>query len=223
MRTLAIGDVHGCNTALAHLLREVKPLSSDRVVFIGDYIDGGPGSRQVIDFLLGLKKTCSPVFLRGNHEVMILDARDDPLKSNLWRSYGGQETLFSYGSNYSQEWVSAIPDLHWAFLERTVRFFETDRHIFVHACLDPDLDLVDQPDWLIFWEFFDRLRPHKSGKRIICGHTPQRSGVVNDVGFAVCIDTGPASGGWLTCLDVDSGRSWQANQKGATRTGALQS
>jgi len=152
---------------------------------------------------------------------MMLDAREDLLKSNLWQSYGGWDTLISYDVSDFQHWVSAIPDLHWAFLKRTARFFETDRHIFVHACLDPELDMDEQPDWLLYWEFFDRLQPHKTGKRIICAHTPQHSGHIKDVGFAACIDTGPASGGWLTCLDANSGKYWQANENGNTRDGTL--
>ena len=114
-----------------------------------------------------------------------------------------------------------IPDSHWGFFEGTIRFFETHTHIFVHACLDPELDLEDQPDWLLYWEFFDRIRPHKSGKRIVCGHSPQRSGLIKDTSFAACIDTGPAMGGWLTCLDMGSGKFWQANEKGNAREGKL--
>jgi len=72
--------------------------------------------------------------------------------------------------------------------------------------LDAELDMNDQPDWLLYWEFFDQLKPHKSGKKIICGHTPQRSGDIKDIGFGVCIDTGPAMGGWLTCLDANLGK-----------------
>jgi serine/threonine protein phosphatase 1 len=81
--------------------------------------------------------------------------------------------------------------------------------------------MSEQPDWLLYWEFFDRLQAHKSGKRIVCGHTPQPSGEIKDVGFTVCIDTGPASGGWLTCLDVNSGKYWQAKEDGTTRAGIL--
>jgi serine/threonine protein phosphatase 1 len=220
-RILAIGDIHGCHRALVTLLKQVEPKQGDNLIFVGDYIDRGPGSRQVVELLLCLKRSCSPIFLRGNHEVMILDAREDPMKGNLWQSYGGLDTLFSYGANYRQDWVSTIPDAHWEFSERTVRFFETDSHIFVHACLDPDLDMNDQPDWLLYWEFLERLHEHKSGKRIICGHTPQRSGEIKDMGFAVCIDTGPAIGGWLTCLDVSSGAYFQANEKGESRNGTL--
>ncbi len=184
MRTLAIGDIHGCNTALVSLLKKVQPMPEDRIVFVGDYIDRGPASRQVIDTLLEVSKSCSSVFIRGNHEVMVLDAREDSLKENLWQSYGGLETLFSYGANYRPDWVSAIPNAHWDFFERTVRFCETDTDIFVHACLDRDIEMSDQPDWLLYWEFFERLQQHhKSGKRIVCGHTPQRTGEIKDVWF----------------------------------------
>ena len=222
MRTLAIGDIHGCNTALQALLAAIKPQTDDQVLFLGDYIDGGPASRQVIETLLTFKRTCNAVFLRGNHEVMILDAREDFLKANIWHSYGGLETAFSYGSNFGQDWEAAIPDLHWGFFEQTERFFESDTHIFVHACLDPELDMADQSDWLIYWEFFDRLaKPHKSGKRVICGHSAQRSGAINNRGFAVCIDTAVARGGWLTCLDVSSNEYWQANERGEARGGRI--
>jgi serine/threonine protein phosphatase 1 len=221
MRTLAIGDIHGCNVALTNLLKAVQPGREDQIIFLGDYIDRGPASREVIESLLGLQKSSSPIFLRGNHEVMILDARTDPLKSDLWQSYGGLETLFSYGANYKNDLVS-IPDEHWAFIQKTQRFCETETHIFVHACLDPALDMADQPDWLLFWEFFERLQPHKSAKTVVCGHSPQRSGRIADKGFALCIDTGAAYGGWLTCLDVNSGKYWQTKESGTMREGHLQ-
>jgi len=221
MRTLAIGDIHGCRTALSRLIREVRVDSQDRLVFLGDYIDRGPGSRAVLERLLCLQGECSAVFLRGNHEVMILESRDDPLKANLWQSYGGLDTLRSYNAESREDWCSAIPDSHWRLLERTRPCFETSTALFVHACVDPDLNLNNQPDRFLYWEFFDGIQPHKSGKRIICGHTPQRSGLIKNLGFAVCIDTGPASGGWLTCLDTDSGQYWQADEKGGARTGRL--
>jgi serine/threonine protein phosphatase 1 len=221
MRTLAIGDIHGCDTALTVLLDEVRPAPEDQIVFLGDYIDRGPGSRAVIDQLLALSCQGRTVFLRGNHEVMVLAAREDPLKANLWLGYGGLEALDSYGATFRDDWAAAIPDSHWAFLEATARFYETDEVIFVHACLDPELDLADQPDRLLFWEYFDRVRPHKSGKRIVCGHSPQWSGLINDRGFATCIDTDASRGGWLTCLEVITGNYWQANERGAARRGGL--
>lgn len=221
MRTFAIGDIHGCHTALTTLLREIHARREDRIVFLGDYIDRGPDSRSVLDRLVSLDNWCSPVFLRGNHESMILESRGDPLKANQWRSCGGFEALISYGGEYRIEWESTIPKLHWKFLERTIPFYETERNIFVHGCLEPEIDMADQPEWVLYWETFGQLKPHKSGKKIICGHTPQRSGQINDVGFAACIDTGAAVGGWLTCLDVDSGKYWQSNEKAETRAGQM--
>jgi serine/threonine protein phosphatase 1 len=221
MRTLAIGDIHGCYTALTHLLDELHLTPEDKLVFLGDYIDRGPASRSVLDRMVELQKSISPVFLRGNHEVMVLEARVDPTKASLWQSYGGFEALISYSAEFQKDWAAAIPAAHWKFLESTIPFYETPNHIFVHACLDPELSLAEQPDWLLYWEFFDRIRPHKSGKRIICGHSRQPSGKVHDIGFAVCIDTGPASGGWLTCIDADSDEYWQANEKGEVRSGTV--
>jgi serine/threonine protein phosphatase 1 len=221
MRTLAIGDIHGCHVALTTLLEQAAPRTDDRIVFLGDYIDRGPASREVIESLLELSGKCAPVFLRGNHEVMILDAREDTLKTNLWQSYGGFEALVSYGAGYNPNWATFIPDSHWKFFEHTARFFETEDHIFVHACLDAEANMDEQPDWLLYWESLDCLKPHKSGKRIICGHSPQRSGQILDLGFALCIDTGAVNGGWLTCLDVSSGDWLQTNEKRETRRGSI--
>src|SRR5215207_7824202 len=105
MRTLAIGDIHGCYTALDALLKEVRPSAEDQLVFLGDYIDRGFDSRAVIDLLIELQASTSTVFLRGNHEVMILDAREDPSKAHLWQSYGGFDTLLSYDAEERQDWA----------------------------------------------------------------------------------------------------------------------
>ena len=133
MRTLAIGDIHGCHVALTCLLQKVQPCAEDGIVFLGDYIDRGPASREVVESLLELTGICSPAFLRGNHEAMILDARGDVLKANLWQSYGGFEALMSYGAGYNSNWQAFISEVHWEFFARTARCFETKDHIFVHA------------------------------------------------------------------------------------------
>ena len=129
--------------------------------------------------------------------------------------------LYSYEANYKDDWVSRIPKLHWEFFEQTTRFYETKTDIFVHACLDSELAMNEQPDWLLFWEPFDKIKQHQCGKRVVCGHTLQKSGKPANAGFAVCIDTGAAYGGWLTCLDSISGKYWQANEEGKTREGML--
>lgn len=220
---LAIGDIHGCHTALVTLLGAVKPTPADKIIFLGDYIDRGPASRQVIETLLELKQSSTPVFLRGNHEVMILEGRADFDTFKTFQSFGGLQTLHSYDAHYRDDWASLIPNAHWEFLERTEKFFETGTDIFVHGCVYPDIDVADQPEDVLFWETFDQLKPHKSGKRIICGHTPQRSHKPENVGFGVCLDTAAVYRGWLTCLDAGSGTYWQADEKGNTREGRLDS
>ena len=114
------------------------------------------------------------------------------------------------------------PEEHWLFLSRDCKpYHETADHFFVHANAYPELPLNDQPDYMLFWERFDQPSPHESGKIMICGHTPQRNGVPLNLGYAVCIDTHAHGGGWLTCLDVTTGRYWQANEQKETRSGVL--
>lgn len=220
-RTLAIGDIHGCNHALRSLLRCVKPQPNEELIFLGDYVDRGPASREVVETLIALENNHNPVFLLGNHELLMIEGRKNPLQAKLWQSCGGLETVESYGAGPGSDWAQSVPEPHWEFLNRLRRFHETDLHIFVHASLDPELDMKDQPDWLLFWELFDSIRPHKSGKRVICGHTAQGTGMIRNLGFATCIDTSVVFGGWLTCLDVRSNRYWQANEQGQTREGKL--
>lgn len=74
---------------------------------------------------------------------------------------------------------------------------------------------------MLFWERFERLAPHKSGKRVICGHTAQHSGRIRESRQGSCIDTGAGYGGWLTCLETETRRFWQANEQGETRQGQL--
>jgi serine/threonine protein phosphatase 1 len=155
------------------------------------------------------------VALRGNHEEMMLRARSDPNERLLWLKLGGAETERSYAGG-------VIPQRHWDFLERRcVDSFETTSHVFVHGGVDPNLPLARQSVAYLRWKTFRNPSPHCSGKVVVCGHTTQRSGWPCDLGHSVCIDTGASRGGWLTCLDVGSGKLWQANQRGDHREGRL--
>jgi serine/threonine protein phosphatase 1 len=161
--------------------------------------------------------------LRGNHDLMMLNARDSAAALKEWLGYGGDATLASYSPFGDAGRLADVPDHHWHFLEKETRpWFETDSHFFVHANAYPDLPLADQPDFMLYWEKFHDPPPHCSGKVMVCGHTAQKSGLPRDVGHAVCIDTRVyGEGGWLTSLDVASGRYWQANESGATRVRLL--
>src|SRR5690606_21840182 len=96
-RVIAIGDVHGCATALATLLDALQPAPSDRVVLLGDLIDRGPDSKGVIDQVLDLSEACHMVAILGNHEEMLLAAYDRPGSAGEWLAHGGEEMLASYG------------------------------------------------------------------------------------------------------------------------------
>ena len=221
MRTLAIGDIHGCSQALRVLLDAVKPGPDDWVITLGDYVDRGPDSFGVIEQLVALHRTGRLVALRGNHEEMMLYARESEEKLHAWLACGGKQALRSYSPLGDDGKLVDVPDEHWHFLENVcLDWHETDTHIFVHANVYPDLEMDEQPGYMLHWESItcERSVPHSSGKVVVCGHTQQRSGLPLNLGHAVCIDTWAYGQGWLTCLDVLSGRIWQANQAGRVRT-----
>ena len=139
----------------------------------------------------------------------------------LW-IHGGNWTLASYGDRFAEGKLDLIPDEHWRFLEEfCIDWYEIDSHFFVHANVDPDLPLEEQPLYLLHWEPLFETRPHFSGKVMVCGHTKQRSGLPRNLGHAVCLDTWVYGDGWLTCLDVMTGQFWQANRHGEFRTSWL--
>ena len=221
-RILAIGDIHGCATALDVLLQSIDLQPDDTLVTLGDYVDRGPDTRRVLDRLIALSQTHHLVALRGNHELMMMDARFDPAASSDWLSFGGNTTLASYGADASQEGLAAVPAAHWDFIEQQcVAFWETKTHLFVHGDAYPDLPLLEQPQYILYWGRFNETQPHESGKTMVCGHTSQKSGLPANKGYAICIDTWACGGGWLSCLDVATGLVRQTNQAGQQRTLSL--
>lgn len=224
MRILAIGDIHGCSIAFDTLLASVNPQPNDTIITLGDYVDRGPDSKGVVERLIALHKKGQLIALRGNHELMMLQARDG--KRSQWLAKGGDATLTSYlSSDKANKKVTKasklanVPDKHWNFIENLcVDWYEIDTHFFVHANAHPHKPLPEQPKRMLFWEKFDNPAPHFSGKTMVCGHTSQKSGLPVNLGHAICIDTRAYGKGWLTCLDVISGKVWQANQAGSVRT-----
>lgn len=223
MRTLAIGDVHGCFHAVETLVGIVDLDSSDCVVWLGDYVDRGPDSARVIEFLIDHRASGDVVCLRGNHEIMMERARVELHARRSWATCGGDATWDSYCERFDGDGLDAVPQSHWDFIAGLARYHETEDHIFVHASLDSEFQLTDQVDFDLFWGAFSSIRPHKSGKTVVCGHTSQKDGIPKSRGHAICIDTWACGDGWLTCLDVGSGQYWQASQCGETRTDWLES
>lgn len=220
-RTIAIGDIHGCDLALSSLLNEIQPRPGDTFIVLGDAVDRGPNSNKVIAGLLALAEEQRVVYVQGDHEELLLTSLDDSAQLPRWLRNGAGATLKSYG------WVAGesrrtlnywIPSDHIAFIRQSVRYHETDDFIFVHAGYVPELPMDRQPDLALKWRISDeRSQPHCSGKTLVVGHNAQSSGDILNLGFLVCIDTNCVRGGWLTALDVASGTIWQTNQAGGVR------
>jgi serine/threonine protein phosphatase 1 len=222
VRTLAIGDIHGHLAALDALLVAVQPQPTDQFIFLGDYVDKGPNVRGVIDRLIAFGASHRAIFLCGNHDHMMIEARRDPVQIAVWQCLGGESPLASYSPSNLALAMEAVPAAHWDFLENQCRdYFETPRHIFVHggirASIEPHLEEKER----LYWTTLGFAEPHSSGRTVVCGHTAQTTGHIADLGHTLCIDTAISKGGWLTCLDVDSFRFWQSNAQGLTRSGNL--
>lgn len=219
-RHLAIGDIHGCINALTSLVDFVEFRHDDTIITLGDYVDRGPDSCAVLDFMIELGKTHDHVPLRGNHEIMMLESCEKKSYLHAWLSYGGDETLRSYSPSIGGAGSFAdIPDSHFRFLENELApYYECESHFFVHANADANIALADQTDPTLYWRKYGNPERHCSGKIMVCGHTPQRSGLPACNGNSICIDTWACGTGWLSCLDVESGMIWQANEAGELRT-----
>jgi serine/threonine protein phosphatase 1 len=215
-RLIAIADIHGCLPALNAVLAAVAPQPADTIVMLGDYVDRGPDSCAVLDALIALARETHLVPLLGNHDEMMLKicrGRSDLLPD--WLIYGGYATLASYGAASP---AGIRPD-HLDFLHACRTYFETDRHIFMHANYRADLPLALQSRDVLLWESLKRglPGPHFSGKIAVVGHTAQKSGEILDLGYLKCIDTWCYGAGWLTALELATGRFWQADKEGNMR------
>jgi serine/threonine protein phosphatase 1 len=219
-RHLAIGDIHGCINALTTLLGLVGLRPDDTIITLGDYVDRGPDASAVLNLIIELDNSHHLVPLRGNHEIMMLDAHEKASWLKPWLSYGGEATLHSYsGSQDTGGSFDDVPEAHLDFLRnRLLPWYECATHFFVHAFADADTALEDQTDPNLYWRKYINPKRHCSGRIMVCGHTPQKTGVplVND--HSICIDTWAYGDGWLSCLEVESGIIRQANESGDTRS-----
>lgn len=219
-RTIAIGDIHGCATALRTLLAALELTPKDTLVMLGDAIDRGPDSCSVLEQLIAVGERCEFVPILGNHEQMLLDAIDGKMPLSDWLIHGGAETLDSYGEGAA---LAEVPGKHVEFLCRWVDFHETDEHFFAHGNYLPKKKLRKQPWEEMRWRSLKTFLPgpHTSGKTAVLGHTANKQGEIVNHGHLVCIDTYCHGGGWLTALAVESGTVWQANEQGKMQQSTL--
>jgi serine/threonine protein phosphatase 1 len=189
--TYAVGDIHGCLEPLVRLLDKIQPRPQDQLVFIGDYIDRGPHSKEVVDHLLALPYR--GIFLMGNHERMLLDFLNGE-DQEIFLANGGQATLRSYGGDPDN-----IPESHRTFFHTLRLMYETPEYLFVHAGIRPMVPLAEQAERDLVWirqEFFQFVG--RFPKPVVFGHTPLRQVLLAE--DRIGIDTGCVYGGKLTAL-----------------------
>jgi serine/threonine protein phosphatase 1 len=221
LRVYAIGDIHGRFDLLQLLYGEIRrDLEKSRPsrtteIFLGDYIDRGPQSREVVDWLVRSQPACDErICLMGNHEDMLLAvlARED--EAALWFHNGGIETLLSYWersrsaladmtfSGAREVFLAAFPSDHRAFVEALSRMVVLGGYVFVHAGLNPARALDDQLPHDLVWIREPFLSSDADfGRIVVHGHTPamdpdMRANRIN-------IDTGAFFTGRLTCLVLE--------------------
>jgi serine/threonine protein phosphatase 1 len=210
----AIGDIHGQARMLRALISGLPYREDDTLLFIGDYIDRGEDSKGVIETLLELQEQHkNVVFLRGNHEQMMLEAsQDDPDSPTsallLWLTNGGLTVLQNYGAGELSGWREQIPTEHWDFIRNTQIEYITEAYHFVHAGLPvPGKKWEGETDGLNLklWIREPFLSSHHNfdNRIVVFGHTPQVSGQPLFEKNKIGIDTGAVFGGPLTAIAID--------------------
>jgi serine/threonine protein phosphatase 1 len=227
-RLIAIGDLHGQRDMLRRLLNVVQPTAADRLVFLGDYIDRGPDSCGLLSTLIALQQRFpDTVFLRGNHDQMLLDAlvevgvrHDVRLRDicpryqedvgsfsdvDIFYSNGGRSTLASYETNK----LTDIPQEHVTFLEHTRLWWLYDPFLFIHAGVQPGIPVEKQSIFTLLWA--RNLPPSSDGTIQVVGHspTPNNWPTFDDGRYAM--DTGAGHNRLLTACDVLTREVWQVS------------
>ncbi len=221
MLTYAIGDIHGHMALLAKLLNMIHTDAGGaphRLIFLGDYVDRGPESFNVVQTIRKLKKQDpdNVIAIMGNHEDMMVTAfralrtdndqiiHDNRAMINVWLSNGGKETLAEY-LNHDPVDI----DTHIAWLDMLPTSFQTEYHFFCHAGITPARPLFAQPDHILLWTRDWWCHPatgegYTFDKHIVYGHTPTRDGLPRAYDGSTGLDTGSFFAGVLTAGVFDT-------------------
>ena len=206
MRTVAISDIHGCYDELVNLMQdlvdsEVYDPQTDKLIFLGDYIDRGDDSKKVVQYIRNLQKNNDNVIaLMGNHEMMCVDYLRE--ESNNWLFNGCNNTIESYRGDKKQ----LINDAEW--MEQLPLYYEDEHFVYVHAGINPNKPLDEHSKYELLWVREPFLYDvSKFPKTVIFGHTPSISMMEGDKPYRtfagnVCVDTGCVFGGKLTALII---------------------
>jgi serine/threonine protein phosphatase 1 len=224
LRIYAVGDIHGRLDLLNDLLARIdrdrasRPITRSVHVFLGDYIDRGPSSRETIDRLLEHSQSSEAVFLKGNHEQIAIRGLTDRGPFEQWmRRLGGIETLMSYGLRREElmggksiveiqaAFHASLPRTHLCFFRDLQLSFACGDFFFAHAGVKPGIDISRQNERDLLWIREDFLTSTDDfGKIIVHGHTPTFEVEVGP--NRINIDTGAFATGRLTCLVIEESK-----------------
>jgi serine/threonine protein phosphatase 1 len=201
-KIFVVGDIHGCFDKLCALMDKI-PINNtrDQLIFIGDYIDRGPSSFDVVNYLIDFKKRVpGTIFIKGNHEDMLQNYLDGSDRFTYLLN-GGQQTMDEYLNRSDNKEAFPIPSEHLEFFNSLQLYYQTDDYIFVHAGLREKVPLESQDKMDLLWTRDEFIHSDFNfGKRVIFGHTPFKEPLLqaNKIG----IDTGAVYGNLLTCLQL---------------------
>ncbi|MEG1022055.1 MAG: metallophosphoesterase family protein [Myroides sp.] len=226
--TFVIGDIHGGLKALQQVINRANVTANDKLIFLGDYVDGWSETPAVLDFLIDLSATYSCVFMRGNHEEMLIKWLKKEDDNELWRFHGGEATVQAY-----QNIPLKTIEKHISFLEKLNEYYIDDKNrLFVHAGFTHLKGVAfEYFRGMLWWDrtlwetamavdgnlsadsvrYPQRLKLYKE---IYVGHTPViRFGASVPMNFANVwnVDTGAAFTGKLSILNVDTKEYWQSD------------
>ncbi len=221
-RVYAVGDIHGRADLLGRLhdliRADAAPFHDRRLamVYLGDYIDRGPSSREVLDILVTSSLPgFETIHLKGNHEDLALRFLDDARTGLEWTLVGGDATLMSYGAadgrrlrgsvdfaTIQEKFHGRLPPAHLEFLRNLGSFHVEGDYLFVHAGVRPGRPMEDQDEMDLIWirgDFLQSTEDH--GRMVVHGHSITHEPEIrpNRIG----IDTGAYATGRLTCLVLD--------------------
>mgnify|MGYP002771633400 FL=1 len=182
-RLIGISDIHGEYEKLCAVIDNIAPQKEDTIVFMGDYIDRGPKSREVVDRLIELEDECNCVYLIGSHEYAMLHAKSDDYYNYLFWNYGGDATVKSYGS------FDNIMKIHGDFFNNLKFYHIQNGYMFIHAGVRIGVPLEQQSEEDMVYirtEFYKKK--HHLPYKIIFGHTEFNEPQIQD--DKICIDTG---------------------------------
>lgn len=222
-RIYAIGDIHGAHDLLDVLFEKVvedaaaqTDMRIMKIVFLGDYIDRGDNSREVLERLVAIQEGLPDQveFLMGNHESAMLGFLEEPYDGANWIEMGGRQTLFSFGvrppmnTDNKAELLRARDGLHQEispyldFLKSLKRYYWSGDYVFVHAGIDPDLPVDAQKDSALLWGHSGFISGKgRPGLRVVHGHYAAYEPVLKP--HRVCVDTGAYYSGRLTAIRLD--------------------